>query len=102
MAEHETVLGERRVDGRQPCARSDPDETRIGIGDDVFELGAHSLMTMRALTRIRDIFNVDLMLRHLFERPTVAGLAEIIDQLVWASREPEAKYSTEYRVEIAI
>jgi amino acid adenylation domain-containing protein len=53
----------------------------IGINDDVFDLGAHSLVAMKALTQIRDVFQVSLALRNLFEHPTVAGLAEMIDGL---------------------
>ena len=53
----------------------------IGVNDDVFDLGASSLLAMRALTRIRDGLEVNLALRNLFEHPTVAALAEIIDGL---------------------
>jgi amino acid adenylation domain-containing protein len=53
----------------------------IGIHDDVFDLGAHSLMAMKALTRIREVFDVSLALRNLFEQPTIAGLAQMIDGL---------------------
>jgi amino acid adenylation domain-containing protein len=55
----------------------------IGINDDVFDLGAQSLMAMKALAQIRDAFQVTLSLRNLFEHPTVAGLAEVIDGLSW-------------------
>jgi len=54
---------------------------RVGIHDDVFDLGAHSLMAMKALARIRDAFEVNLALRNLFERPTLAALGELIDGL---------------------
>jgi acyl carrier protein len=57
----------------------------MGVDDDVFDLGAHSLMAMKALAQIRDRFDVNLALRNLFEQPTVAGLAGIIDGLALAA-----------------
>jgi acyl carrier protein len=63
---------------------------RIGIHDDVFDLGAHSLLAMRAVTQIRQEFDVNLQLRNLFERPTPAGLAEMIDAMAWNSKAPLA------------
>jgi len=57
----------------------------IGINDDFFDLGGQSLVAMKALSRIRDTFEVDLPLRNLFERPTIAGLAEVIDQRAWVA-----------------
>jgi acyl carrier protein len=60
----------------------------IGVDDDVFDLGAHSLMAMKALTQIRDSFQVSLSLRNLFEHPTVASLAEIIDGVWLAKPQP--------------
>jgi amino acid adenylation domain-containing protein len=55
----------------------------IGIDDDVFDLGANSLQAMKALTQIRDALEVNLALRNLFEHPSVASLAKVIDELSW-------------------
>ncbi len=48
--------------------------------DDFFLLGGHSFIAAQLLARIRDRFRVDLGLRTLFENPTLAGMAEQIEQ----------------------
>ncbi|MGB7946975.1 MAG: amino acid adenylation domain-containing protein, partial [Candidatus Binatia bacterium] len=53
---------------------------QIGILDNLFELGVHSLLATAVISRVRNAFGVQLTLRSLFEAPTVAGLAEQIEK----------------------
>jgi amino acid adenylation domain-containing protein len=51
----------------------------IGIDDNFFENGGHSLLAMQLMARVRNEFQAELSLRHIFEAPTIAELAEILD-----------------------
>jgi amino acid adenylation domain-containing protein len=52
----------------------------IGIDDNFFENGGHSLLAMQLLTRIRNEFKTELSLRNIFEAPTIAEFAAILDR----------------------
>jgi len=54
----------------------------IGIQDDFFDLGGQSMTAVGLVTRLRALFNINLEIAVLFERPTIAGLSEAIDMLV--------------------
>jgi acyl transferase domain-containing protein len=49
---------------------------KIGIEDDFFEMGGHSLMATQLLSAIKDRFLVDLEIDELFGCPTVSKLAD--------------------------
>ena len=52
-----------------------------GVDDDFFDVGGDSLKAAQIVTALRAQFGVDVAMRHLFERSTIAGLSEIVDVL---------------------
>ena len=52
----------------------------IGIHDDFFDLGGHSLAASRVISRVIRTFQLELPLKFLFASPTVAEMATVISQ----------------------
>ncbi len=48
---------------------------RVGIDDDFFDLGGHSMLAVKMLARVRDTLGLELDLGQVFERPTIRELA---------------------------
>lgn len=53
---------------------------RVSCNDNFFDLGGHSLLITQLLSQIQALFQVDISLQALFNAPTVATLAQVIDR----------------------
>ena len=56
----------------------------VGVDDNFFLLGGHSLLGTQVVLRAGEAFGVDLTLRDLFQAPTIRQLAARIEEIVFA------------------
>lgn len=62
---------------------------RVGVYDNFFALGGHSLTVVQLTTRIRDSFGIEVPIQRIFEAPTLAELALVVLQMEAAATDPD-------------
>ena len=63
---------------------------RVGIYDNFFDLGGHSLKVHQMLARVGEVFEVEVPLASFFESPTIAGLAQALARELMAQADEGA------------
>jgi acyl carrier protein len=53
------------------------DIEKVGVQDNFFDIGGHSLMATQLISKIREIFQCEIPLRDIFDEPNIENLAKI-------------------------
>jgi amino acid adenylation domain-containing protein len=52
---------------------------KVGTNDNFFELGGHSLLSMQIISRVNQLFSIELSIQELFNHPTIYSLSNIVN-----------------------
>lgn len=53
---------------------------QVGIYDNFFDIGGHSLLIIQVGSKVREIFNTNISVTDLFKYPTISNLAKYLSQ----------------------
>ena len=62
---------------------------RIGVKDNFFKLGGHSLMAVRLISRVHARFGVELQLRDIFTSTTIERVAQLVEKALLTRLSPD-------------
>ncbi|MBV9109817.1 MAG: KR domain-containing protein [Gemmatimonadetes bacterium] len=57
---------------------------RVGIHDDFFALGGHSLLATQIISRLKEMYELELPLKVIFEAPTISKMALLVEEAILA------------------
>ncbi|THB85435.1 amino acid adenylation domain-containing protein [Pantoea allii] len=60
---------------------------KVSLNDNFFELGGHSLLATLVIAKIRDVYDIEISLRSIFEAKTMKALAVSIENMKWAKNQ---------------
>jgi acyl carrier protein len=63
---------------------------RVGRTDNFFEIGGHSVLAVQMISMVREVLNVELPLRTVFETKTLTDLSQYVDALLYAATSASA------------
>src|SRR5262249_9659114 len=71
----------------------------IGVHDNFFDLGGHSLLLTRLISRLRERFDIDVPLHDVFRASTIAELADVITAQLLAEVEQMSEDEARRQIE---
>jgi acyl carrier protein len=68
---------------------------RVGVHDNFFDLGGHSLLIMRLLAEIQATFNQEMSIRTVFSMPTLEAMAGEIERRIYEAVAAMSEFEAE-------